>query len=96
MNGNVTLTLALIWQLMRAYTLSLLSKLNDDGTPIVESEIIVWANNKLAEAGKNISIRSFQDKSIKTALPILHLIDVIKPGAIDWSVIDQGEQVKKK
>merc|ERR1711915_650702 len=92
MNGNVTLTLALIWQLMRAYTLSLLSKLNDDGTPIVESEIIVWANNKLAEAGKNISIRSFQDKSIKTALPILHLIDVIKPGAIDWSVIDQGEQ----
>merc|ERR1719402_1289753 len=92
MEGNKTLTLALIWQLMKAYTLSLLSQLNSDGTPIVESEIIVWANNKLTEAGKNISIRSFQDKSIKTALPILHLIDVIKPGAIDWSVIDQGEQ----
>merc|ERR1719516_803707 len=96
MEGNKTLTLALVWQLMRAYTLSLLSKLNEDGTPIVESEIISWANNKLAEAGKNISIRSFQDKSIKTALPILHLIDVIKPGAIDWSVIDQGEQVQKE
>jgi hypothetical protein len=47
MEGNKTLTLALIWQLMRAYTLSLLSKLNEDGTPIVESEIISWANNKV-------------------------------------------------
>jgi len=92
MNGNVTLTLALIWQLMRAYTLSLLTKLNEDGTPIVESEILDWANNKMSDAGKNISIRSFQDKTIKTALPILHLIDVIKPDAIDWSVIDQGEE----
>ena len=34
MNGNVTLTLALVWQLMRAYTLSLLAQLNNDGTPI--------------------------------------------------------------
>ena len=47
MEGNQTLTLALVWQLMRAYTLSLLSKLNEDGTPIVESEIISWANNKV-------------------------------------------------
>ena len=50
MEGNKTLTLALIWQLMRAYTLSLLSKLNEDGTPIVESEIISWANNKVNRA----------------------------------------------
>ena len=49
MEGNQTLTLALVWQLMRAYTLSLLSKLNEDGTPIVESEIISWANNKVCE-----------------------------------------------
>jgi hypothetical protein len=50
MEGNKTLTLALVWQLMRAYTLSLLSKLNEDGTPIVESEIISWANNKVNRA----------------------------------------------
>merc|ERR1711874_734696 len=56
MDGNKTLTLALIWQLMRAYTLSLLSQLNEDGTPIVESEIISWANARLAEGGKDYSI----------------------------------------
>ena len=60
MEGNKTLTLALVWQLMRAYTLSLLSQLNSDNTPIVESEIITWANNKLEE--KQVSIRHFQDK----------------------------------
>ena len=59
-DGNETLTLALVWQLMRAYTLSLLSQLNSDNTPIVESEIITWANNKLEE--KQVSIRHFQDK----------------------------------
>eukprot|EP00092_Neocalanus_flemingeri_P000849 GFUD01000906.1.p1 GENE.GFUD01000906.1~~GFUD01000906.1.p1 ORF type:complete len:613 (-),score=215.60 GFUD01000906.1:166-2004(-) len=93
MEGNRTLTLALIWQLMRAYTLSLLSQLNSDGTPIVESEIINWANMKLQEGGKNISIKSFQDKSNKTALPIIHLIDVMKPGVIDFSIVNQGEKI---
>jgi len=93
MEGNKTLTLALLWQLMKAYTLSLLSKLNSDGTPIVESEIISWANKKLEEGGKNISIKHFQDKTNKTALPIIHLIDVMKPGVIDYSIVKQGEKI---
>ena len=58
--GNKTLTLALLWQLMRSYTLSLLSRLNTDGTPIVENEIVSWANNRLQEAGKEVSITGFQ------------------------------------
>lgn len=91
--GNKTLTLALIWQLMRAYTLSLLSQLNTDGSPIVESEIINWVNSRLSEGGKDISITSFQDKTIKTALPVLHLIDVIKPGVVNWNLVIQGTQV---
>jgi len=85
MEGNKTLTLALVWQLMRAYTLALLSQLNSDNTPIVESEIIAWANNKLEEKG--VSIRHFQDKTNKTALPIIHLIDVIKPDVIDYNIV---------
>jgi len=93
MEGNKTLTLALVWQLMKAYTLSLLSQLNSDGTPIVESEIINWANRKLEEGGKNISIKHFQDKVNKTALPIIHLIDVMKPGVIDFSIVKQGEKL---
>ena len=43
---------------MRAYTLSLLAKLSPDGTPIVESEIISWANERLESKG--CSIRHFK------------------------------------
>ena len=58
--GNKMLTLALVWQLMRKYTLSLLAKLSPDGSPIVESEIIHWANQRLQDAGKETSIKHFQ------------------------------------
>ena len=51
---------ALIWQLMRAYTLSILTQLADTGSPIVEKEIIDWVNNKLVQGKKSTSIRSFQ------------------------------------
>ena len=74
----------------------------------MESEIITWANNKLQEGGKEVTIKNFQDKvclvlilvinnnivqSIKTALPIIHLIDVIHPGLIDFNIVKQGERI---
>ena len=73
MEGNRTLTLALVWQLMRAYTLALLSQLNSDSTPIVESEIITWANNKLDEKG--VAIRHFQDKVIN----MVYVMSIVNP-----------------
>lgn len=88
--GNVTLTLALIWQLMRAYTLSILSQLHESGSPIVEKEIVNWANAKLASAGKKTSIRNFQDPSIADAKVIIDLIDAIRPGAINYDLVKTG------
>jgi hypothetical protein len=32
----------------------------------------------------------------KTSLPIIHLIDVIKPGVIDYSFVQQGESISKE
>ena len=68
-------------------------QLNSDGTPIVESEIIHWANKRLEDGGKNVKITGFQDKANKTALPIIHLIDVMKPGVIDYSIVKQGDGI---
>ena len=94
-DGNPTLTLALIWQLMRAYTLAMLSQLAESGSPIVEAEIINWANSKLTEAGKKSSIRSFQDSSIANAVAIVDLVDAIKPGTINYDLmrLEGGEEV---
>jgi len=35
---------AVVWQLMRAYTLSVLQKLAGSAKPIEDKEIIEWAN----------------------------------------------------
>lgn len=58
---------ALIWQLMRAYTLSVLTRLANTGNPIIEKEIVQWVNNKLQAAGKTSSIRSFQVHNTTTS-----------------------------
>ncbi|XP_068960782.1 plastin-1 [Petaurus breviceps papuanus] len=79
--GNSTLTLALLWQLMRRYTLTVLSDLGE-GEKVNDDIIIKWVNQTLKEANKKTSISSFKDKSISTSLPVLDLIDAIAPNAI--------------
>ncbi|NXS81937.1 PLSI protein, partial [Erpornis zantholeuca] len=79
--GNPTLTLALVWQLMRRYTLNVLSDLGE-GEKVNDEIIIKWVNQTLAKANKKTSITSFKDKSISTSLPVLDLIDAIAPKAV--------------
>ncbi|XP_068262491.1 plastin-1 [Nyctibius grandis] len=79
--GNPTLTLALVWQLMRRYTLNVLSDLGE-GEKVNDDIIIKWVNQTLANANKKTSITSFKDKSISTSLPVLDLIDAIAPKAV--------------
>lgn len=90
-DGNATLTLALIWQLMRSYTLSILASLaGNQGNPIVEKSIVQWVNSKLQEAGKTSSLKSFQDYSISDAKVVIDLIDTIKPGIINYDLVKEG------
>ncbi|XP_026317022.1 plastin-2 [Hyposmocoma kahamanoa] len=88
--GNATLTLALIWQLMRAYTLSVLTRLANTGNPIIEKEIVQWVNNKLQTAGKSSAIRSFQDEVLADGKVVIDLIDAIKPGSINYDLVLPG------
>ncbi|XP_022240806.1 plastin-2-like isoform X2 [Limulus polyphemus] len=94
--GNPTLTLALVWQLMRAYTLSILTQLAGTGNPIVETQIVEWVNMKLQDAGKSTSIRSFQDSAISNAIPVIDLIDAIQPGSINYGMVLPGSDDDEK
>ncbi|XP_061396637.1 plastin-3 isoform X2 [Musca vetustissima] len=89
-DGNATLTLALIWQLMRAYTLSILSRLANSGNPIVEKEIVQWVNSKLSEAGKETSLKNFNDPAIADGKIVIDLIDSIKAGSINYDLVRTG------
>lgn len=96
--GNPTLTLALVWQLMRSYTLSMLSNLNlNSSNASVEQEIVQWVNAKLEAAEHEASkINSFQDSKIATAKPIIDLIDAIKPGVINYELLQEGGSYEVK
>lgn len=75
---------------MRAYTLSVLSRLANTGNPIIEKEIVQWVNKKLADAGKTTSTRSFQDSAIADGRIVIDLIDAIKRGSINYDLVRSG------
>ncbi|XP_030001913.1 plastin-3-like isoform X1 [Sphaeramia orbicularis] len=89
-DGNQTLTLALVWQLMRRYTLNLLEDLGE-GEVAGDDLIVAWVNKTLAEAGKSSSIKSFKDKAISTSMPVLDLIDAIQPNSVNFDLVRTGE-----
>uniref|UniRef100_A0A6I8N5Y0 Plastin 1 n=1 Tax=Ornithorhynchus anatinus TaxID=9258 RepID=A0A6I8N5Y0_ORNAN len=64
--GNTTLTLALVWQLMRRYTLNVLSDLGE-GEKVNDEIIIKWVNQTLASANKKTSISSFKTQDQTTS-----------------------------
>lgn len=87
--GNPTLTLALVWQLMRRYTLNVLEDLGD-GEAAGDELIVKWVNKTLAGAGKSSKISSFKDKEISGSLPVVDLIDSIQPGCINYDLVKKG------
>uniref|UniRef100_A0A8C9VM84 Plastin-3 n=1 Tax=Scleropages formosus TaxID=113540 RepID=A0A8C9VM84_SCLFO len=88
-DGNATLTLALVWQLMSRYTLNVLEDLGEGGK--ANDEIIVnWVNKTLAGAGKKTKIANFKDKEISTSLPVVDLIDAIQPGSVNYELVKTG------
>ncbi|PAA85184.1 hypothetical protein BOX15_Mlig000734g1 [Macrostomum lignano] len=85
-DGDRKLTLGLVFQMMRAYTLSLLMQLTGGTRKIDDDEIIQWANQKLEAAGKAARVKSFKDPSLADGMVILELADAIKPKTVDTSI----------
>ncbi|GAM24298.1 hypothetical protein SAMD00019534_074730 [Acytostelium subglobosum LB1] len=83
---NKTPILSTVWQLMRAHVLSILNALSKDGKPIGDPEIIEWANQKLRSGGKS-SFSGFKDAKLATGRTILDLIELVRPGSIDESMV---------
>jgi len=91
MNANKTLTLGLIWQMMRFNVLSILTKLGG-GNKIADNEIIAWANGKNASKGSKIS--SFHDPSLKNGIFLIDLIDSVRPGSVDYAMVEKDGSEK--
>ncbi|XP_010884531.1 plastin-1 [Esox lucius] len=87
--GSPMHTLALVWQLMRRYTLQVLSNLGD-GEKIGDQIIINWVNTQLKAGKKDTQINSFKDKLISTSLPVIDLIDTIAPSSVKQELVKRG------
>lgn len=88
-DGNEVLTLALVWQLMRRYTLNVLEDLGD-GKKVSDDNIVQWVNKTLAEAGKTSKISSFKDKEISSSMAVLELIDAIQKDSVNFDLVKTG------
>jgi hypothetical protein len=89
-DGNKMLTMAVVWQMMRAHTLAILNKLAGGSGVISDNEIVEWVNKTLKEGGKSSSITSFKDPSISSSISIVDLVDSVKTGSINYDVVFQN------
>jgi len=85
-DGNKTLTLGFVWQLMRHHVIKILVELGG-GKKIEEQEIITWANNKVKGAGKTSTMASFHDNSLKTSLFFIDLLYSIREKAVKYELV---------
>lgn len=90
--GNKTLVLGMVWQLMRAYILAILKKLSGKETPISEDDILAWVNKTLSDYGQK-TLANFSDAAVKTSLPLIYLIDAMFPGKVDFAFVYTGDDL---
>jgi len=90
-DGQKTLTLALVWQLMRANIVATLKSLSTSGRNITDQEIVRWANQMSQKGGKSSQIRSFKDPSLATGIFLLDVLNGLKPGYVDYNLVTPGK-----
>jgi len=86
-DGNQTLTLALVWQLMRAHVLSILKSLGEN---VDDKAIIKWANNQVAASGKSSKMNDFKDPTLRTSVFFLDLLNTIRK-CVNYELVTPGE-----
>jgi plastin-1 len=95
--GNRKLTLAVVWQAMRYHILSVLKDLNSiRGKEITDNDILLWANAKVAEAGKESKIQNFRDSSLRDAKFLIDLLDAIRPGRVNYQLVMNGNKGRNR
>jgi len=94
-DGSPTLTLALVWQLMRRNIDLTLKALSKNGKTLSDSEILRWAQQK-AQGGYAGAVRSFRDPSLSDGIWVLDVIHGIKPEYVDYELVSEDSYENAK
>lgn len=67
-----------------------LTAISGKGRPISDTEILKWANTTAQKAKPGVKpIRSFKDPSLTTGLFFLDLLEALRPGIVDPTLVIQ-------
>lgn len=92
-DGQRTLTLGLVWQLMRRDIINTLSALaqRQGKRELTDNDMIRWANDMSKKGGRNSSIRSFKDPAIGTGIFLLDVLNGMKSSYVDYDLVTPGK-----
>ena len=92
-DGQRTLTLGLVWQLMRRDIVSTLSGVAQrmGKRDLSDSDMIKWANDMSRKGGKNSSVRSFKDPAITSGIFLLDVLNGMKANYVDYDLVTSGK-----
>ncbi|KAJ4303637.1 fimbrin [Kalmusia sp. IMI 367209] len=92
-DGQRTLTLGLVWQLMRRDIVSTLKGLAQrlGKREISDQDMIRWANDMAKRGqGNGTQIRSFKDNSLANAIFLLDVLSGMKSSYVDYDLVAPG------
>jgi plastin-1 len=58
--------------------------------------MVKWANEKVKQGGKSSTMRSFKDPSLSNAVFFLDLLNAVKPGYVDYGLVEKGDDYESK
>jgi len=91
-DGQRTLTLGLVWQLMRRDIVSTLSGLAQrmGKRELSDSDMIKWSNDMSRKGGKSSQVRSFKDPAITSGVFLLDVLNGMKSSYVDYELVTPG------
>jgi plastin-1 len=92
-DGVRTLTLGMVWQLMRRDITNTLSSLAQrlGKREISDSDMIQWSNSMASKpGGKGTQIRSFKDGNLRTGVFFLDVLNGMKSSYVDYELVASG------
>ncbi|KAG0356893.1 hypothetical protein BGZ54_000562 [Gamsiella multidivaricata] len=93
-DGSPTLTLGIVWQMMRENVTQTMKKLSKSGRDITDMEMIRWANETVQRGGKTSKVGSFKDPSFKTGVFVCDVLNGVRPGSVDYAMVNRGTSLE--
>nr|OQO31424.1 Fimbrin [Rachicladosporium sp. CCFEE 5018] len=97
-DGQRTLTLGMVWQLMRRDIVSTLGALAQrmGKREISDSDMVAWANSTASKGGKSTQVRSFKDSTLSNGVFFLDVLNGMKSSYVDYDLVAQGRSDEEK